>query len=185
MNSSLAAKKKILTKKKLKQQIFLNKIELLLNFLNNINFGLFLIYDFFDTNERIKLYTQFKNSNFACYRISKKIVKYLFLNSKFKILQNMLNHNILFVYNKNGNLLDQPFLSQIEKFQKLHFFFFLNNSKIYQMTDLKKIIKQYNNIWFQKEFLQKINLPSCNLLQILANPYLKLQYLLRQNVNKK
>ena len=157
-------KKSNLTPKSLKHFNLLSKSNILKMNLQ-LPFVLFFYHDFFDPLSRVQLHRTLDKYRLHSNVISPKTIKYTFDSKNSHKLKNLLSNKILAVYNKDKHMFSLDALKMLEKNKNLVLIFGIWNQKIYRHTELKKFIKEYNNI--QPKFLQTCKQPQLRLFSLL------------------
>jgi ribosomal protein L10 len=83
------------------------KFNILKDCLKNNNFILFFYYDFLNSQTRMQLKKQLKNNDLKLIILKKNSLFNYLSNSKFKFINNLLKDNIIIIYNKNNEIIDQ------------------------------------------------------------------------------
>ena len=127
----------------------LNKNNLLKNYLKNINFILIFYYDFLSTQQKLNLKKNLDSKNLKIINIKNKSnIDIINNNSIFKPLKNLLNNNVILIYNKDNNnsTIDTNKLNYLMNLKKIKLAGVLWNKKFYRPSVLKKYVSLNENI---------------------------------------
>lgn len=146
------------------------KFNILKKCLQTNNFILFFYYDFLNSQTRLELKKQLKNNNLKLIILKKNSMFNYLSNSKFKFINNLLKDNIILIYDKNNNIIDQQIIKNLLKMQNLKLVGCLWDKKYYRPTKINKYSKLTDNV-------------KLNFVLILKNQLDKIKFTL-SNLNK-
>ena len=127
----------------------LNKNNLLKNYLKNVNFILIFYYDFLSTQQKLNLKKSLDSKNLKIINIKNKSnINIINNNDIFRPLKNLLNNNVIIIYNKDNNnsIISTDKLNYLMNLKKIKLAGLLWNKKFYRPSTLKKYISLNENI---------------------------------------
>ena len=122
------------------------KFNMIKDCLKNNSFILFFYYDFLNSKNRNLLKKQIKDNNLKIMILKKNSIFNYLSKNEFKFLNNILNDNIILVFNQDGTIIDQKIIQKLNKNNNLNMIGCLWNKKFYRPTQIKKYSKLNNNI---------------------------------------
>ena len=102
--------------------------------------GVFCISNSLHPIEREELRGEFNTRNINVISLSKNIVRFLFIDSKWKNVRNLLEGQIFFVRDRNNKLLTKDFLLSMTQSEKFTLRLFLHNQQLYRKENLIKLL---------------------------------------------
>ena len=146
----------------------LYKYNLIKNHLENTNFILFFYYDFLNAEQKIKLVQKLKAKNIEITNIKNKSGIKLLSHKDLKYLKNLLNNNIILIYNKDGNsIIDKNIIKNLINHKNLKLVGALWDKKLYRPSIIKKYANLNDNI--HQNTIVNLKTISNNLRLILSN----------------
>ena len=126
---------------------------------SNIN-GAFCIANSLHPIEREELRSDFNKNNIVVTSLSKNIIRFLFINSKWKIVRNLLEGEIFLIRSKSNVLLKKDYLLSLIKPGKFFLRLLIQNNELYRNQHLtlllNKLGKNKNDflvLFYLKQFL--------------------------------
>lgn len=89
------------------------------NTLQKNDFILFFYYDFLNHKTRLALQKSLKNNNLRIVTLKKNSTFNLLSQNKFKFLKNIINENIILIYNENNEIVDSSTIKKLIKTSNL------------------------------------------------------------------
>lgn len=104
--------------------------------------GVFCISNSLHPIEREELRGEFNTRNINVISLSKNIIRFLFIDSKWKNVRNLLEGQIFFVRDRNNKQLNKDYLINITQSEKFSLRLFLHNQQLYRKENLIKLLKK-------------------------------------------
>nr|YP_009688844.1 hypothetical protein [Cafileria marina]QEF30268.1 hypothetical protein [Cafileria marina] len=114
---------------------------LLNSILTNFHISLFFNFNFFNQSKKLEFIKLLKKNNFSFFLLNKKTSKHVSKQNKSLLFKNLLDNNLMIVYNKD-NSLKYDILNELFLYKNIDLFFCIFYKKFYRKSTLINSLKK-------------------------------------------